>query len=210
MNRVRVKFQSRRQLKLAYLSHLSKGGIFLRTDAPLQIRDPVLVAMELPDGQIVEVKGYVFHIQNEPPGMNVRFTDFTPDKSRVFETYLRRHRTVMPGAPAPSPPPPAEPPGLEELAHSLRRLLWLSADATALDGCTHYQALGLSTDATVEEIRERCTVLRILLDPSSPPDGVADPRRILSLLYRVAEIEATLTDPTKRAQYDATKLGILR
>jgi hypothetical protein len=39
---------------------------------------------------------------------------------------------------------------------------------------------------------------------------VADPRRILSLLYRVAEIEATLTDANKRAQYDATKLGIMR
>ena len=209
MNRVRVKFQSRRQLKLAYLSHLSKGGIFLRTDAPLAVRDPLLVAMELPDGQIVEVKGYVFHLQTDPPGMNVRFTDFTPDKSRVFETFLRRNRTVMPGI-APPSPPPAAPPGLEELTQTLRRLLWLSADATALDGCTYYQALGLPSDAPLDDIRERCTVLRILLDPSAPPDGVADPRRILSLLYRVAEIEATLTDADKRAQYDATKLGIMR
>jgi hypothetical protein len=208
VNRVRVKFISRRQLKLSYLQHLSKGGIFLRTDAPLAVGDSVRVAMELPDGQLVEVSGHVIHIQTDPPGMNVRFLDFTPEKVRVFEGFLRRNRTVMPEPEkVPTAPPPA---GLEELLQTLRRLLWLSADATTLDSYNHYQVLGLSPDASIEEIRERCVILRILLDPAAPPDGVVDPRRILSLLYRVAEIEAALTDPQKRSQYDAAKLGILR
>jgi Tfp pilus assembly protein PilZ len=208
MNRVRVKFVSRRQLKLSYLQHLSKGGIFLRTDAPLAVGDTLLVAMELPDGQVVEVRGHVIHLQNDPPGMNVRFLDYSPEKARVFEVFLRKNRTVMP---EPQKVQTAgTPPGLEELAQSLRRLLWLSADATALDGYTHYQVLGLTPDASGEEIRERCMVLRILLDPAAPPDGAVDPRRILALLYRVAEIEGALGDPHKRAQYDAAKLGILR
>jgi hypothetical protein len=140
--------------------------------------------------------------------MNVRFLDFTPEKVRVFEGFLRRNRTVMPEPEkVQTAPPPA---GLEELLQTLRRLLWLSADATTLDSYNHYQVLGLSPDASIEEIRERCVILRILLDPAAPPDGVVDPRRILSLLYRVAEIEAALTDPQKRSQYDAAKLGILR
>ncbi len=208
MNRVRVKFVSRRQLKLSYLQHLSKGGIFLRTDAPLAVGDTVLVAMELPDNQLVEVRGHVIHIQNDPPGVNVRFLDFAPEKVRVFESFLRRNRTVMPEPEKVKTAP--TPPGLEELAQALRRLLWLSADATALDSYNHYQVLGVSPEASGEDIRERCMLLRILLDPAAPPDGVGDPRRILSLLYRVAEIEAALTDPHKRAQYDAAKLGILR
>jgi hypothetical protein len=64
----------------------------------------------------------------------------------------------------------------------------------------------------MDVVRERIAVLRVLLDPASPPEGVArfDPARLSGLALALLEIEGTLTDPQRRADYDAVRNLVLR
>jgi uncharacterized protein (TIGR02266 family) len=223
---VRVRFASRRQLKQAFLREIARGGMFLRTESPLAVNDRVPIVLEMPDGHEVDLIGEV--VQTMPPesatvqrpaGMAVRFLDFTAAKRVELEDFLTRNRTNLPVAikPALSAPTPIMPiPAMENLVRALRRLVWLAADARALTDVDHYQVLGLPPTATTDEIREACTVLRILLDPGAPPEGLADrltpaqKARLAALVDAIAEIERTLTQPERRATYDAARFTLLR
>jgi hypothetical protein len=154
--------------------------------------------------------------------MGVQFVGVTPEQRRHIESYLGY--TVpgpLPGMVAPPPvapppvaPPPVAPPSrpgpeaaLEEMAQALRRLLWLCADPEALRAADYYEVVGVAPDARGERIREACAVLRSLLDPLGVPDhvvpgGPGGPARFEELLLVLAQIEATLTDPARRAAYD--------
>ena len=206
---VRVKFQNRRQLKQTWLKDISKGGIFLRTPAPLDPGEDVVVVLELPNGEEIELGATVVHSvkpEESPtgPGMGMKFIDLTPEKRARVEAFLQRHRTVVPTAGAP--------PALEQVVQCLRRALWLACDPQAIGASDYYQLLGLSSDAPMDLVRERIAVLRVLLDPASPPEGVArfDPARLSGLALALLEIEGTLTDPQRRADYDAVRNLVLR
>jgi Tfp pilus assembly protein PilZ len=227
---VRVRFANRRQLKQAFFREISRGGMFLRTDTPLGVRERVPIVLELPDGQAIDLVGEVVQTMapdvatlQRPPGMAVRFLDFTPAKRVILEDFLASNRTNVPipvdvprpvqaGHPTPAMPIPA----MENLVRALRRLVWLCGDARAFGESDYYQILGLSPTAGTDEIREACTVLRILLDPGAPPEGLADrlnaaqQARLAALSETVVEIERTLTHPARRAEYDATRFGIVR
>jgi Tfp pilus assembly protein PilZ len=226
---VRVKFASRRQLRQAFLRDLSRNTLFVRTETPLPIGEGVLLVLELPGGDQLEVTGEVGPAGSasttappSPAGMNVRLHDFTADKHARIEELLARSRTLVPigaqGGPSSAPPgtPPLLVPPIEVLVRALRRLLWLCGDATSLGEVDHYQILGLPATAAADEIREACTILRVLLDPGSPPDGLADRltaaqrTRVTALHAAVIEIERTLTDETLRAEYDAAVFSIVR
>jgi hypothetical protein len=105
---------------------------------------------------------------------------------------------------------------MENLVRALRRLVWLAADAGALAEVDHYQVLGVPPTASTDEIREACTVLRILLDPGAPPEGLgermtpAQNARLGALVEVIGAIERTLTHPARRAEYDAARFGVLR
>jgi uncharacterized protein (TIGR02266 family) len=229
---VRVRFANRRQLRMAYQRDLSKGSLYVRTDTPLPLGEGVRLVLELPGGGNVEVTGHVAQVVPPlagppapgapPPGMSVRLHDLTPEKRGRIEELLTRSRTLHPvGVPvAPMPLAPSAPhlpiPAMEILVRGLRRLVWLCGDATALGEVDHYQILGLPATASTDEIREACTILRVLLDPGSPPDGLADRLtaaqrgRVTSLHEAVVEIERTLTSATLRAEYDASVFSIVR
>jgi uncharacterized protein (TIGR02266 family) len=228
---VRVRFANRRQLKQAFFRDISKGGMFLRTETPLAVHERVPLVLELPDGQTLELLSEVAHVvlpigatPARPAGMAVRFLDFTSAKRNVIEDFLQRSKTHVPIGVETAPVPklartmtPAMPlPAMENLVRALRRLVWLCGDARPLADVDYYQILGLSPTATTDEIREACTVLRILLDPQAPPEGLADrltPAQITRLTIlgdTIAEIERTLTNAARRAQYDAARFGIIR
>jgi Tfp pilus assembly protein PilZ len=207
---VRVKFVNRRQLKLAFMRDLSKGTLFVRTDSPLPIGEGVLCVLELPGGDSVEITGEVESIAGPPDaGMTVRLSDFTADKIGKIEELLSRARTLLPVGPPPTP-------AMEMLVRGLRRLLWLCGEAVALGEVDYYQILGLPATASTDEIREACSVLRVFLDPASPPDGLADRltsaqhARVAALHRAIAKIERTLTDAKRRAEYDAEVFSIVR
>jgi uncharacterized protein (TIGR02266 family) len=216
---VRVKFKNRRQLKQVWLKDISKGGIFLHTDTPLEVSAKVSVILDLPDGTSVEVTGNVVHVISPEEatghlvaGMGVQFVDLTPAKREMVEQFLTRHRTLLPatGARGVVPPPPA--PALENQVQTLRRLIWLSGDAAAFADADYYAILGVPATATTEQIRDACGILQRLLDPQSPPEGLEDTdrTRIEQLYATLAEIEVTLVDPQNRLQYDSARLGLLR
>jgi Tfp pilus assembly protein PilZ len=237
---VRVKFTNRRQLKYAWIRDLSKSQLFVRTDLPLSVGEPVLLVLEIPDGEHLEISGEVVTTVTRetatpvrPAGMNVALRDFVgPPRDKIVD-YLAKHRTLVPthaatqplrpvtagGAPplpSDQPSPMLPVPAMETLVRSLRRLLWLCGDARALGDVDHYQILGLSPSARTDEIREACTILRVLLEPGSPPEGLADrltPQqraRIATLYDTIGEIERTLTDSTRRAAYDAAVFSVVR
>lgn len=209
---VRVRFGNRRQLKQAYTRDLDKSRLFLRTDAPLPIGSAVPMVLELHDGQAIDVQGEVSQVRlpqlatpEQPAGMHVRLVDFTAEKRARVEDLLRRSRTVAPGMPAQRAAP------LEQMLASLRRVVYLCADAAALSEADYYQILGLPRTATAVEVREACSVVRTLLDPATPPGAMqltpereAKLRRVYQL---VIEIEKTMTDPAQRAEYDAVRFG---
>jgi Tfp pilus assembly protein PilZ len=221
---VRVRFGSRRQLRQAYARDLEKGRIFLRTDTPLPVGSSVPMVLELHDGQAIDVHGEVVASRlpqlataDQPAGMQVRLVDFGADKRARVEDLLRRSRTQAPAVRAPSLAPAAVAvarPPFERMLGSLRRLVFLCADASALSEADYYEILGVSPTATTAELREACSVLRALVDPAAPPDGLRLPPAKKERLERVhklvVEIERTMTDPAERAEYDAVRFGIVR
>ena len=220
---VRVRFANRRQLKQAFFREISKGGMFLRTDTPLGVREQVPIVLELPDGQTMDLVGEVVTTMGpetataqRPPGMVVRFLDFTAAKRVVVEDFLTRNRTNVPVETPVRPTPVMPMPAMENLVRALRRLVWLCGDARALGDADYYQILGLPPTAGTDEIREACTVLRALLDPGAPPEGLANQltpaqqARQSALFDAIVEIERTLTSPARRAEYDAARFGVVR
>jgi Tfp pilus assembly protein PilZ len=216
---VRVRFGSRRQLKQAFQSDLSRGQLFLRTDTPLAIGAMVPMVLELHDGQALDVRGEVIAVRtpaqashSHPAGVMTRLVDFGADKRARVEDLLRRGRTHVPGVGGS---------GLirrvasaDALLPLLRRVLFLCGDAAALSEADYYQVLGLPSGAGPVEVRDACGALRALVDPASPPEGLAltaeQQERLARLYALVVQIERTLTDPTLRAEYDSVRFGILR
>jgi len=221
---VRVRFANRRQLKQAFLREISKGRMFLHTETPLHARERVPIVLELPDGQTVDLLGEVMQTMpaavatpGRPPGMAVRFLDFTATKRVLLEDFIQSSRTNLPASAPEHRPTPAMPlPAMENLVRALRRLVWLSGDARNFGDVDYYQVLGLAETAATDEIREACTMLRVLLDPAAPPDGLgqrmtaAQSSRLAALYEAILEIERTLTSPARRAEYDAARIGLLR
>jgi len=103
---------------------------------------------------------------------------------------------------------------MEHMLRALRRLVYLCADAAALSEADYYEILGVQPTASDAELREACSVLRTLVDPAAPPEGLRLPPEKAERLARVhqliVQIERTMTDPVQRAEYDAVRFGIVR
>jgi hypothetical protein len=172
------------------------------------------MVLELYDGQAIDVQGEVTVVRlpqlatpEQPAGMHVRLVDYSDEKRARVEDLLRRSRTMVPGASQRAAP-------MEQMLASLRRIVFLCADAAALSEADYYQILGVEPTASEARVREACSVVRALLDPSAPPDAlllVPDRAERLGRVYQlVLEIEKTMTDPAQRAEYDAVRFGIIR
>lgn len=212
---VRVRFGNRRQLKQAYARDIEKGRLFLRTDNPLPVASAVPMVLELHDGQAIDVQGEVIAVRlpqissaADPPGMQVRLLDLTPEKRARIEDLLKRSRSFVPGVAAGRGAP------MDQMVRALRRVVYLCADAAALSEADYYEILGVQPTASPVELREACSVLRTLVDPTAPPDGLRLPpekaERLARLHQLVVQIEKTMTDPAQRAEYDAVRFGIVR
>jgi uncharacterized protein (TIGR02266 family) len=221
---VRVKFKNRKQLESCFVKDISRNGIFLRTTTPRPVSEEISVVLELPNRDEVSLRGTVVHVitvekatPDRPPGMGIQFSDLTDDKLGKLERYMMDTTGPMSGGvitasrPRPVLPPP-QPSGMEELASALRRIVWICGDPALILAANYYQLLGLEMDVAPEAVRERVGVLRVLFDVQMPPEGVEvpDPSRIGQMLAALDHIEATLTEPERKADYDAHVVGVLR
>jgi Tfp pilus assembly protein PilZ len=216
-----VKFASRRQLSQAFHRDLVRSMLFVRTDSAVALGEQVQVVLELPSGDHIDLVGDVVSASTQPAGMILQLLDFTPEKRSTIENLLARSRTNVPASGVPT----AELPALRSAPHlpvsamdvlvrGLRRLVWLCGDAAALAEVDYYQILGLPATANSSEIREACSILRVLLDPSAPPEGLVDlmsdaQRSRVGALYALV-IERTLTNPTRRQEYDQAVFSVVR
>lgn len=214
---VRVRFGSRRQLRQAFQRELTHAQLFVRTDSPLAVGTAVPIVLELHDGQAIDLQGEVAAARllsearaGAPAGMHVRLLDFTPAKRARIEEVCKR-----PSQHAVKPPPSSTVvPPFEQLIRALRRVVFLAVDPVALRAADRYQVLGVQPDASPAEVRDACAVLRTLLDPDAPPEGLrllpGHHERLAELRALVLDIEKSMTSPELRADYDALRAGINR
>lgn len=82
----------------AYLSNISTGGIFIRTDKPLALGEQFLLRLQLPElpdplkisCEVVWARGPANATPKEPPGMGVKFIELNRKDSELLNQYVGR------------------------------------------------------------------------------------------------------------------------
>ncbi|MDW7983211.1 MAG: DnaJ domain-containing protein [Acidobacteriota bacterium] len=101
---------------------------------------------------------------------------------------------------APSPPAVETPVRLEEYVHRWEEL---RAYAHQSRRWTHYQVLGLTPDATLDQIRDRYRRLAAVFHPDRWPQADELQRSVVTRLFgRIQTAHQVLSDEAKRRQYD--------
>jgi type IV pilus assembly protein PilZ len=94
---VKVDYSSKEMFNSNYVTNLSKGGVFIKTDEPLPLHTEIHLIFTLPDTNItIKATGKVvwtFDIKRGTghlvPGMGIRFVDLSPDDRRTIEDYVQ-------------------------------------------------------------------------------------------------------------------------
>jgi len=73
--------------------NLSEGGMYCRTDYPIEPYSKVYFMLNVPDGandSVLRAEGTVIHTRSEDGGtvFGVSFSDFTPADKKAIRTYL--------------------------------------------------------------------------------------------------------------------------
>ncbi len=94
----KVSYRSAKAFVNSYLFNLSVGGLFVKTDAPLEPGEKLYLQVFLPDGgDALEVMGEVTWSHEEekevsgktfPPGMGVKFVDLSTDDIKRIISVL--------------------------------------------------------------------------------------------------------------------------
>jgi uncharacterized protein (TIGR02266 family) len=133
-----------------------------------------------------------------------------PDAPIIEEEFESRPTPPLPGTEKPRPPTPH---GLRAVAQggpakvtveTLRRLLWSFADVTRLEGRSYYEIIGVTPTANPIEVLAACEALRRAFDLDHPPAALGRDlvERVAAVVACFAEIERTLSDSRRRAEYD--------
>ncbi|MFH1625632.1 MAG: TIGR02266 family protein [Pseudomonadota bacterium] len=87
-------YKDKQSLINAYAGNLSQGGLFIRTDNPLNEGDQFLLKLQLPGlSDAVKIKCEVAWTRrksdHQPAGMGVRFVDMTKKNFQILDRYLK-------------------------------------------------------------------------------------------------------------------------
>ena len=196
---VDIEFESRSALHEAWTVDISKGGMFLRTDAPPPFGTRLTIKFTTPGG-VLDLEAEVVHVVdaasaaafNQPPGVGVQFVDLSDDVRKRIEAYVDGVAQRL----------------SEELAEdkSYEPLHVLLADARrimdALQASRIYAALEVDPGATRDEIELRVQTLCERFSappPDSPPPRVARLEQVVRQIERLSELVA---NPLRRLHYD--------
>lgn len=193
-------FGSREDLKEAWTVDISKGGMFIRTDAPPAFGTKLSIRFTTPDGNLA-LDAEVVHVVdaenakafNQPAGVGVQFTDLSGEVRTQFEQYVDGLADNLSG-------------DLPTEQHDYESLEVLIADARRvmdeLQASRLYSALDVDPGASRDEIELRVqTLCERFSDPppDSPPPKVARLERVSRQLERASELVA---NPLRRLHYD--------
>src|SRR5436190_1871271 len=116
--RVLVKISTPERMRVAYLKDLSEGGVFIRTDKPLQLERVVDVDLLAP-GRVdpIRLRGRITRVQNDEAskvanlqGMGVKFIELTPQADAALKSLVQEY------AHAPVPQPVSQVPDANTVA----------------------------------------------------------------------------------------------
>lgn len=93
-----IRFGSARQFVTTYVENISKGGVFLRSSAPLAEQSPVVLVLHLPDGGgRVYVEGKVVWVRKHPTeGMGIQFGTLDALARDAIDAYLAKLEQTNP------------------------------------------------------------------------------------------------------------------
>jgi uncharacterized protein (TIGR02266 family) len=108
--RVLVKISTPERMRVAYLKDLSEGGVFIRTDKPLQLERVVDVDLLAP-GRVdpIRLRGRITRVQNDEAsrlanlqGMGVKFIELTPQADAALKALVHEYAQNRPAVPVQS------------------------------------------------------------------------------------------------------------
>lgn len=99
---VAVTFESRSNFYVGFARDISRGGVFVATDAPLPHATPVTLELALPEGTVLSVAGEVRwsreYDRSAPetvPGMGIQFTSLSSEALAAIESFVSTRVPLM-------------------------------------------------------------------------------------------------------------------
>ncbi len=192
-SRVAVR-SDRSELARLWLEELSKGGLFVGTDAPPPVGSRVQVRFDL-EGSPLDLGAEVVAVVPSPPGVGLALPELLGMKGATLNAFIEGRTADVPGANAPDEPTaPSE--TLDEALERAAQVLLLTEQDSL------YAALGVAPDSEMASISHRAEALVAQLQASLPgaqPPQAARLNAAIGASQRAARI---LSRPNSRLDYD--------
>jgi len=97
---IEVRFREKSSFVRSYMLNVNKGGLFLRTERPLNIDAEVVMHVRLPDDQeIMTIEGRVVWTNAKskafPTGMGIQFTKIAPGHHDKINAFVEANRAEI-------------------------------------------------------------------------------------------------------------------
>jgi hypothetical protein len=198
-DRVLVRVDGREDLRVMWMSDISKGGLFARTDEPPPLRSRVEVAIETPDGNLT-LQAEVVHVLDvatakaygRDAGVGLQLTGLDAIRRAALERYVEGLSAQ------PAPDPTAAGPVVDDgaLLRTVQDFL------KGFEEEDLYRATGLGPLSSAREVSTRLSRLQALFE--APADGLkpAQQLRVERARALLRKVAALLTDPARRLDHD--------
>lgn len=190
---IRLEVQGRNDLRPVWMSDISKGGLFIRTEQPPPLRTSVQVTIQSPEGQLALTAEVVHVIEGEGGGVGLQFMDLTPERRQRIEAYVEGLAASLDDA------------GSNHDLSSQETRVVQEAVTTFVHGFDQdnlYAALDLDPESTASEVEARLVELETLFATKAtrlPPALATRLDHCRQLLRKVGPL---MRDPTRRRDYD--------
>jgi uncharacterized protein (TIGR02266 family) len=201
--KVGVRIDERSELKTLWTENISKGGLFVRTEAPPPRGTVLEVVVTTPGGELA-LKGEVVHVLDSataaqvghPAGVGLAFVDLRPDQKKAISDYVdglndKLEDTAHPGSVK-----------LEDrtmLDNTMARARDLIAHAEKND---LYRALALDPQTSANDIAARVQSLKTQFANATTIASPPQIARINAALKLVERTAALMASPGRRLEYD--------
>lgn len=205
-----VAWESAGRRTVSHAETVGMGGLFFHTPNPPAIGSIIKLLFDLKAGEI-RARAVVRDSRPEK-GMGVQFVQMaTTDRQRLNQFLSHYSSTPAPGVPAAkggaapaTEAPPSKPEKGARVTSEVHR--WereLSEKLELARAGTYYQLFGITSDSTNEQIKHGFYALARTFHPDHHMEKSAWAERLKELMGTATKAYKTLSDPDKRAAYDA-------